>query len=289
MLHEFDMWLEAKYLNKKVRKDRWAWNFRIKQGSPIAVRENRQWKHAAAYCRYADDFLVIVKGTKAQSEEIREECCAFLEDRLKVPMNMDKTHITHVNDGFVYLGHRIIRKRRAHGRMSVLTTIPKEKANVFVRRLTETLSGNHSVSTVDMIASLNRQLVGWVEFYKFTDFTAYIFRRIDHVVIWKMAHWLRHKYRSRIKPLMRKWFRVPEPGKAKTWLVFGRSERVEAVGKHCTGLSQAQRRRSGGAIRRKTHTSSGLKLVTPSPHAMMILLWPWAELEWRAVCAERCK
>ena len=59
----------------------------------------------------------------------------------------------------------------------------------FVRRLTETLSGNHSVSTVDMIAGLNRQLVGWAAFYKFTDFTAYVFRRIDHVVFWKMAHW----------------------------------------------------------------------------------------------------
>ncbi|MER8651519.1 hypothetical protein NKH44_24020 [Mesorhizobium sp. M1121] len=82
-----------------------------------------------------------------------------------------------------------------------------------------------------MIASLNRQLVGWAAFYKFTDFTAYVFRRIDHVVFWKMAQWLGHKYRSRIKPLMRKWYRVPEPGKAKTWLVFGRNERGGPVGK----------------------------------------------------------
>ena len=55
MLHEFDCWLEAKYLNKKARKDRWAWNFGIQQGRPITVRENREWKPAVAYCRYADD------------------------------------------------------------------------------------------------------------------------------------------------------------------------------------------------------------------------------------------
>ncbi|WP_354249158.1 group II intron maturase-specific domain-containing protein [Bradyrhizobium sp. LA2.1] len=36
---------------------------------------------------------------------------------------------------------------------------------------------------------------GWAAFYKFTDFTAHVFRRIDHVVFWKMAHWLGHKYR----------------------------------------------------------------------------------------------
>jgi RNA-directed DNA polymerase len=231
MLHEFDAWLEAKYLSDKARKDRWAWNFGIKQGRPIAVRENRQWKPAIAYCRYADDFVVIVKGTKAQAEEIREECRAFLEGELKLTLNMDKTHITHVNDGFVFLGHRIIRKRGAHGRMSVVTTIPKEKAKGFVRRLTETLSGNHSVSTVDMIASLNQQLAGWAAFYKFTDFTAYVFRHIDYVVFWKLAHWLGRKYRSRIKPLMRKWYKAPEPGKAKTWLVYGRNERGDAIGK----------------------------------------------------------
>ncbi|WP_284210441.1 reverse transcriptase/maturase family protein, partial [Mesorhizobium tianshanense] len=128
MLHEFDAWLEAKYLNRKARKDRWAWNFGIQQGRPITVRENRQWKPAIAYCRYADDFVVIVKGTKVHAEEIREECRAFLEDRLKLTLNMEKTHITHVDDGFVFLGHRIIRKRGSNGHMSVVTTIPKEKA-----------------------------------------------------------------------------------------------------------------------------------------------------------------
>jgi group II intron reverse transcriptase/maturase len=162
MLHEFDAWLEAQYLNGKARKDRWAWNFGIQQGRPITVRENRQWKPAVAYCRYADDFVVIVKGTKAHAEAIREECRDFLEGRLKLTLNMDKSHITHVDDGFVFLGHRIIRKRGSNGRMSVVTTIPKEKAKTFGHRLVKALSGNHEVAAVDMIANLNRQLTGWV-------------------------------------------------------------------------------------------------------------------------------
>jgi RNA-directed DNA polymerase len=64
-LHEFDDWMEANDLSKKVRKDRWAWNFGILTQRPIAVRENRQWKPAVSYCRYADDFVVVVKGTHA--------------------------------------------------------------------------------------------------------------------------------------------------------------------------------------------------------------------------------
>lgn len=231
MLNEFDAWLEAKYLNRKARKDRWAWNFGIKQQRPIAIRENRQWKPAVAYCRYADDFVVIVKGTKAQAEEIREECRAFLEDNLKLTLNMAKTHVTHVNDGFVLLGHRIIRKRGRHGRMSVVTTIPKARAKAFARRLTDVLSGNHGTQAVDMIDSLNRQLAGWAAFYKFTDFSAIIFQRIDSVVFWKFAHWLAKKHRSRIKPLMRNHYRPPEPGKAKTWLLYGVTENGHRLGK----------------------------------------------------------
>jgi hypothetical protein len=45
------------------------------------------------------------------TEAIREECRAFLEGRLKLTLNLDKTRITYVNDGFTFLGHRIIRKR----------------------------------------------------------------------------------------------------------------------------------------------------------------------------------
>jgi RNA-directed DNA polymerase len=80
-----------------------------------------------------------------------------------------------------------------------------------------------------MIATLNRQLAGWAAFYKFTDHTAHTFRHIDNIVFWKMAHWLGRKYRTRIKPLLRDWYRAPETGQAKTWLAFGRHERGNPV------------------------------------------------------------
>ena len=59
-------------------------------------------------------------------------------------------------------------------------------------------------------------------------------------------------------------------------------------GRRCVGWSQVRRRSSGGAIRRSIHTSSGLKRAVPSHRDIMMLLWPWARFERRAVCAERC-
>ncbi|MEY9460340.1 hypothetical protein ABH973_000753 [Bradyrhizobium ottawaense] len=172
--------------------------------------------------------------------------------------------------------------------MSVVTTIPKEKAKGLFAGSLKPFSGNHSVSTVDMIAGLNRQLAGWAAFYKFTDFTAHVFRRIDHVVFWKIAHSRGHKYRSRIKPLMRKWYRAPEPGKAKTWFVFGRNERGGPHGKALHRLVSSPKAQFRWRNPRIIHTSSEKKPAALSPPIMRTLLWPWAKLEQRAVCAERC-
>jgi len=223
MLNKFDQWLEAKYLGKKARKDRWYCNMSIKLQRPIAIRENRQWIPAVSYCRYADDFVMVVKGSKEQANTIRDECQCFLEESIKLELNVSKTHVTHVNDGFNFLGHRLIRKRGPKGTMRVVTTIPKEKFRNFAHKLTKELSSNHSVSKIDMVKSLNRKLAGWANFYQFTDYTAVMYGKMDRIVFWKLAHWLARKYRTSIKSLMRQWVKHPAKGVAKTWQLFGRS------------------------------------------------------------------
>lgn len=228
MLNEFDQWMERNYLSKKVRKDRWAWNFGILKRRPIAVRENRQWQPAVAYCRYADDFVLVVKGTRAHAQEVREACRAFLEGDLKLTLNMAKTHITHVNDGFVFLGHRIIRKRGPRGRMRPVTTIPWAKYRGLAQKLVQELSGNYSGNSIDLIEHLNRILAGWANFYQFTDYTATVFLRLDRLVFWKLGYWLARKHRASLKALCRRWVRAPETGRAKTWVLRGRNGRGAA-------------------------------------------------------------
>ncbi len=223
VLNEFDQWMEREYLSSKARGDRGGWNDTIKRQRPIAIREGRQWKAAVAYCRFADDFVVIVKGNKSHAEAIRERCRDFLEGRLKLTLNMEKTHITHIDDGIVFLGHRIIRKRGPNGTMRPVTTIPGDKFRNFSRELVKELSGNYSVNKIDMVERLNRKIAGWTAFYRHTDYTARYYRRIDSILFWKLGHWLGRKYKTSIKSLMRQWFRYPEGCRAKTWLLFGKN------------------------------------------------------------------
>jgi RNA-directed DNA polymerase len=97
---------------------------------------------------------VIVKGKKQQAETILDQCRDFLEGKLKLTLNMEKTHITHINDGFVFLGHRLIRKRGPKGNMRVVTGIPLGKAKAFSHSLSQALSGYHSCSKIKLSSSV---------------------------------------------------------------------------------------------------------------------------------------
>ena len=169
--------------------------------------------------------VIVVKGTRAHAEAVREACREFLEGELKLTLNMEKTHITHVNDGFVFLGHRIIRKRGPRGRMRPVTTIPWGKYRGFAGRLVKQLSCNYSINRMDMMESLNRQIAGWAAFYQYTDYTATLFRQLDRTVFWKFGYWLARKYRRGFRSLMRDHVRAPASGQAKTWLLQGQNSR----------------------------------------------------------------
>jgi hypothetical protein len=139
---------------------------------------------------------------------------------------MEKTHVTHVNDGFTFLGHRLIPKRGPRGTMHVVSTIPHDKAKRFRRELTDLLSTQYGRYTVEVIEQLNRKLIGWGQFYRFTDHVAIVFSHIDRAVFWKLAHWLGRKYRSRIRALLQRQCQPPLPGQPKTWVWYGPTSRA---------------------------------------------------------------
>lgn len=222
MLHEFDRWMEQHYCGTKAKRDRWQWNDGIARGRPIAQREQRQWRPAVSYYRYADDFVVIVKGTRRHAEAVRQACRDFLEHTLKLTLNMEKTHITHVDEGFEFLGHRIVRKRGPSGQKRPVTMIPRSRFQRFCYQLTAQLSTDYGRNRLDVVDQLNAQLAGWAHFYRYTDYTAAVYARVDQVVFWKLAEWMARKYRTSKARQLQRHIRPPQPGQAKTWVVTGR-------------------------------------------------------------------
>ena len=65
-----------------------------------------------------------------------------------------------------------------------MTTIPRDKLRNFAAKLANELSGNYSENKIDLVEKLNRQLAGWANFYRFTDYTAIMYGKVDRVVFW---------------------------------------------------------------------------------------------------------
>ena len=59
------------------------------------------------YVRYADDFLISVIGSKAESEKIKADIKEFMNEKLKLELSEEKTLITHAQDKAKFLGYEI--------------------------------------------------------------------------------------------------------------------------------------------------------------------------------------
>lgn len=119
-LNELDKWMEEQmnvyFLGKRPRGNNVWFNLR-KKG---LMKKARQ--HPASdpldpnyrrmeYIRYADDFLIAIRGPYEDAVRIKEKLAAFLQARLKLELNLEKTHITHILTGVGFLGHVISRRQ----------------------------------------------------------------------------------------------------------------------------------------------------------------------------------
>jgi RNA-directed DNA polymerase len=147
------------------------------------------------YVRYADDFVVLCNGTKAQAEALREELYTFLKATLRLDLSKEKTRITHLNDGFKFLGFWI-QRAEGHNGMKTKVTIPQEAMEKIKSKLGLTLApASHQDSVVAKILALNRLIGGWCRYYQYTSRAAIQFRHLEYHTFWGMAHWLGRKFK----------------------------------------------------------------------------------------------
>lgn len=57
------------------------------------------------YVRYADDFIIGVRGSREDCEEIKRKLSCFIRDSLKMELSKEKTLITHSNTYARFLGY----------------------------------------------------------------------------------------------------------------------------------------------------------------------------------------
>lgn len=157
------------------------------------------------YLRYADDFVLLSNGTKEQVQEVKRELHHFLKTNLKLTLSLEKTSITHLNDGFQFLGFRIQRKMGSSG-MRTHVLIPEGAVKTIIGKV-ETITNRTTTqnSANSTMLALNQTLGGWSRYYRYTSRASKTFAQIGYQVFWRMAHWLGRKYRLSMSEVMRRY------------------------------------------------------------------------------------
>lgn len=138
--------------------------------------------------RYADDFVVMVHGTRADALRIKGEVADFLRDELHLELSEEKTFVTHVERGFDFLGFHI----RKYGKPTLIT--PSRKAQQrFKAEIKARARKGFSNSDAAGIVNLNRYITGWGMYYRRVN-SAKVFKDLDHYVwktVWRITHRIR--------------------------------------------------------------------------------------------------
>src|SRR5262249_12146828 len=151
------------------------------------------------------DWVVLCNGTKAQAHAMKEELGGFLSI-MGLKLSEEKTKVTHITEGFTFLGYRITRSIGGSGKMVPKVEIPQEAIKKFRYKISGMLAPNtHNHSTSAKIQALNRVIRGWCQYYRATSGPARDFGKIEHEVFWKMAHWIGRKYKVSIPVVMRRY------------------------------------------------------------------------------------
>ena len=198
------------------------------------------------YCRYADDFVVGVVGSKADAEQVKADIGHFLADELKLTLSEKKTMVTHSGDLIRFLGYDFTVSRNKHAYRSengvmqrfhygkVRFYVPHEK---WLKKLLEykTLKiytdekGNEkwksihrgiliNKTDVEIVSKYNSEIRGLYNFYRMAVNVS-VLNKFYFIMKGSMVRTLACKYKTSFKEIMRRYakdgvFRVQYEGKA---------------------------------------------------------------------------
>jgi RNA-directed DNA polymerase len=157
-------------------------------------RRKRQGLGNWKIIRYADDFVVLVSGGRHHAQALREQVTAVLAP-LGLRLSEEKTRVVHIDEGFDFLGFHIRRMRKRGTEQYFVYTFPSRKA---IQSVKDKVKAKTSRSTLhmspeEMIASLDRTLRGWANYFRH-GVSSTAFGHVDYLAWTRLARWLRRKH-----------------------------------------------------------------------------------------------
>lgn len=173
--------------------------------------------------RYADDFVVLhedLAGVLAAQDAAQR----FLAT-MGLEFSISKTRISHTLDpydgnvGFDFLGYTVRHYRVGHGRSGHSTsgrvlgytmriTPSKHAVSEHLQELGDTVRQLRTAPQAELIAALNKQIIGWTYYYRNAVASA-TFARCDHVFLGALLRWAKRRHpKQGVRQVIRKYWRM---------------------------------------------------------------------------------
>jgi len=152
--------------------------------------------------RYADDFIITGKSRFLLEHRVKPLVEQFLTER-GLELSHEKTKITHIKDGFDFLGQTI--RRYPCGK--VLVKPSRKNVRTFLEKIRATIRESGSWTAGELIHRLNQQIKGWAMYHRYAA-SKRTFALVDQEIFRKIRRWCHRRHQPKSwKWLKKKYFR----------------------------------------------------------------------------------
>jgi RNA-directed DNA polymerase len=151
----------------------------------------KQRKSKVHLVRYADDFLITGISKELLRDQVQPLVAHFLKER-GLELSHEKTQITHIKNGFDFLGQNVRRYRCG----KVLTKPSSQNVKTFLNKIRETIDGSGSRTAGAMIQRLNQQILGWTMYHRYAS-SKRTFTYVDYQIFQMLWRWCRRRHRKK--------------------------------------------------------------------------------------------
>lgn len=156
--------------------------------------------------RYADDFVVMVNGTRDHAETLWDEIGTIL-DRVGLRLAPEKTGIVHIDEGFDFLGFRIQRYRQYGSDRRLIYTFPSKKSLASIKRKVKTATKRITHQDADsLFRQLGSMTRGWAQYFRHGS-SSKAYHHLQDYVWWRVWEWLKNKHpRTKKRDMINRYY-----------------------------------------------------------------------------------
>lgn len=157
--------------------------------------QGRTCSHKVNFVRYADDFIITGNSREQLEQDVKPLVEEFVKER-GLTLSPEKTKITHLDEGFDFLGQNI---RKYKGKLLIKPS--KTNIKTFLGKVRSIIRSGKALPQIKLIKMLNPVISGWANYHQHVV-SKKVFSSVDHE-IWK-ALW--------------QWSLRRHPNKGKGWV-----------------------------------------------------------------------